>query len=257
MCGTHENNTDTIIIAHANEQGISLISLPRDLFYRGRKINRVFQDYGLNQFTKEIAEITGLKITKYISIDMYAFIDAVNILGGIDVTLDSDLIDPSYKIKEKGIWTTLCYKKGTHHLSGLGALRVARSRHYSPVFDRDKRQQKIIAAVKVKLSKLSVTDVSKFYNLIQTLLKYVNTNFNTFELGNLFLKYKDKNVKGQHVINTSNILYQTYSGILYLKENEKEKQFEEGFNKGAWIVLPKGNDWNVVKWYIRKIVKSD
>ncbi len=187
---------------------------------------------------------------------MYAFIDAINILGGIDVTLSSDLIDPSYKIKENGEWSTLYYKKGTHHLDGLGALRVARSRHYSPVFDRDKRQQKIITAVKEKLSRLSIADTAKFYRFIQSLLKYVDTNFNTFELVDLILKYKNKEIKSRHVINTSNVLYQTYSGIYYLKEDEKEMQFEEGFDKGAWIVLPRRNDWNVLRWYIRKIIQS-
>ena len=68
-----------------------------------------------------MTEVTGLKIDYYLSVDMYAFIDVVNALGGIDVTLDSEVRDPTYKIvRENGSEGTLYYPPGTYHLNGCG-----------------------------------------------------------------------------------------------------------------------------------------
>jgi len=234
---------------------ISLISLPRDLYYKGKKINDIFKSFGSDYLTHEISAITGLNIEKYIIIDMYAFIDAINILGGIDVTLDEDLIDPTYKVRDKGVWGTLHYKKGTYHVNGIEALRIARARHYTPLFSRDNRQQKIILSLKDKLESLEITDMSKIYDLVQVLMNYIDTNFTPFELVNAFLKYRSFSTINQNVLSTSNILYQTYSNLYLLEDSEIV--IDETFNKGAWILLPKENNWGLIRWYVRNIILGE
>jgi polyisoprenyl-teichoic acid--peptidoglycan teichoic acid transferase len=230
-----------------------MFSLPRDLFYHGRRINMVYSYWGKDQFLKEISDISGLSIKKYIHVDMFAFIDVINIIGGIDVTLDSDLIDPTYKIKENGEWTTLCYRKGTYQMNGLAALRVARSRNFSSDFDRAKRQQKVLLAVRDKFKTLGVGNLDKVYAIISTLMKYIQTNFTPLEMISYFGKFKNFTVSDQHTIDTSNVLYSTYSNIYLLKKEDIPQN--EDFDKGAWIVLPKDNDWNVIKWYVREMIK--
>ncbi len=253
IVGAHENMTDALIIAHADgtQNRITLFSLPRDLYYKGKKINSIYADFGPHVFLKELSEITGLAISHYIIIDMFAFIDAVNILGGIDVTLEEPLIDPSYKIKEDGTWGTLYFREGTHHLNGIQALRVARSRNYSSDFSRAKRQQLILKGVKKRFEELGLQDLQKLFGLFRVLVKYVSTNLNPIELVSFFLQYKNTQIHAENVIDTSNVLYATYSNIYYLGE---EVEITEDFNKGAYILLPVDNNWNIIRWYIRKLI---
>jgi LCP family protein required for cell wall assembly len=243
-----------MIIIHVDnsKKKATMFSLPRDLFYHGRRINAVFSYWGRDQFLKELSQITGLAIRKYIFVDMFAFIDVINIIGGVDVSLDTDLIDPTYKIKENGEWSTLYYPKGSYHLNGLAALRVARSRNYSSDFDRAKRQQKIIIAVRDKFKTLGVGNRDTVYAIISSLMKYVQTNFTPLEMAGYFGKFKDYAVSDQHTIDTSNVLYSTYSNIYLLKPEDIPQ--DEDFDKGAWIALPKDNDWNVIKWYVREMI---
>ena len=71
------------------------------------KINSIYRNYGPSRLMSDLSSITGLNISKYIAIDMYAFIDMVNILGGVTVKLNEPLIDPTYKVRENGRWSTL------------------------------------------------------------------------------------------------------------------------------------------------------
>jgi anionic cell wall polymer biosynthesis LytR-Cps2A-Psr (LCP) family protein len=201
---------------------------------------------------KELQEITGLKIEKYIHIDMFAFIEVVNIIGGIDIVLERDLIDPTYKIKEYGKWETLCYRKGTYHLDGIQTLRVARSRNFTSDFDRSRRQQKILLAIRDKFKELSIFNLDKIYQLISTLLKYVKTNLTPFEMAYYFNTFNNYRINSQNTLDSSNVLYSTYSNI-YLLGNDNS-DIDENFIKGAWILMPVNNDWNCIKWYISELI---
>jgi LCP family protein required for cell wall assembly len=254
LCGSNESNTDSIMVVHADgrRKKVIIVSIPRDLFYHGRKFNMVYPYWGTDQFLKELRAITGLDIEKYIHIDMFAFIDVINIIGGIDIVLDDDLIDPSYKVKENGEWSTLCYPKGRYHFNGLQALRVARSRNVSSDFSRSLRQQKIVVGVVDKFRGLSVANLDTVYGIAATLLKYVQTNLSLVEIISYFNRFKDFTTVEQHTLDINNVLYTTYSNIYLLKEDEIPQ--DENFDKGAWILLPKNNDWNVIKWYIRQLI---
>ncbi len=256
LIGSHEKNADTIILANFNSSTdtIKLISIPRDLFYQNRKINDYYRTGGGELFTEIISEITGVEISGYIGVDMYAFIDIINILGGIDIELASDLADPTYKIRDNGVWTTLYYSKGKHHLNGLEALRIARSRHTSSDFGRSDRQQLILKGVKDKLNELNVTEMNKVYSIFKTLDEYLDTNIPSMEMISIFLKYKNAEIEKKDGLSVFNVLYNTYSNIHSLKD--KSLQYEEGFNRGAWILLPRNDDWNVIKWYINGLLNE-
>ncbi len=256
LIGSHEKNADTIILANLNKSKnrILLFSIPRDLYYKNRKINDYYRTYGGGKFSEIVSDITGLKIAGYIGIDMYAFIDVINILGGIDVDLKSDLTDPTYKVRDSGIWTTLHYSKGFHHFNGIEALRIARSRHTSSDFGRSDRQQLILQGVKDTLNSLNLTDMNKVYSIFKTIDEYLDTNLSPMEMISLFLTYRNAELEKKDGLSTFNVLYNTYSNIYALKD--KSKQYDSGFYRGAWILLPKDNNWNVIKWYINKILKE-
>ena len=231
-----------------------MIGVPRDLYYKGIKINALNSIYGTERLIKELSEITGLKINKYIVIDMFALAEAINILGGIDVTLEEDLIDPTYKIKENGQWATLYYKKGSYHLNGVQALRVARSRNFTSDFDRARRQQTVLEAMLEKFKEIGVGSLDKIYELTRTLITYVDTNLTPFELANYFNRFKDFSIHSRNVLDTENILYFTWSNLYLLKD--PEKVVDKNFDRGAFILLPVENDWNVIRWYVRELIEG-
>jgi len=257
LVGTHERNTDTMILIHADKTSgkAFMIGIPRDLYWKGRKINSIYQYFGPQQFKKELSEITGLNISNYIIVDMYAFIDIINILGGIEVSLEEDLIDPTYRTRENGEWSTLNYPRGTYNLNGIEALRIARSRHGSNDFDRSQRQQLIIEAFLNRFLEFNVTDVDKVYGLIQALYEYVDTDFSLFDMMSIYNNYGKSSLAGKHVLSFDNILYDTYSNIYLLEDQDVELPAD--YNKGAWILLPEGNDWNNIRWYIRQIINGE
>ncbi len=92
----NQRNTDTLIVAslNLNLNKATLISLPRDLFYKRTKINSIYRRFGADTLKNTVSEITGLRIDKYVMVDMYAFAELVNVLGGIDVELTEPLVDP-------------------------------------------------------------------------------------------------------------------------------------------------------------------
>lgn len=256
LCGTHEKNADTIMIARMAEgRIIRLLSIPRDIYYHGRKLNTHYRTYGMERLKDILGELTGLEFDGYISVDMYAFIDVINLLKGIEVTLEEALIDPTYRVRENGEWTTLYYPAGTHLLSGIEALRVVRSRHTSDDFDRSYRQQIVLKALLERLNKVHAGKLKEIYDLFQILYRYVETDLSAYDLVQYYLRYHEAAVEPGKSVSTDNILYTTYSNLYYAGLSEDE--VNEDFYKGAWILLPKDDNWQLIESFVRAELYGD
>jgi LCP family protein required for cell wall assembly len=251
LCGTHERNADTIIIARMSEgKTIRLLSVPRDIYYKGSKLNTHYRAHGMERLKNILGELTGLDFDGYISVDMYAFIDVINLLKGIEVTLEEPLIDPSYRVRVNGEWSTLYYPTGTHHLSGIEALRVVRSRHTSDDFDRSYRQQMVLKALLQRLNRVHAGKLKEIYDLFQILYRYVETDLTAYDMVQYYLGYHDATVEARKSVSTDNVLYTTYSNLYYTGLTEEE--VDEDFHKGAWILLPKDGEWSLIKSFVRE-----
>lgn len=110
--GTHDgpNLTDTIMIASYNlkTDQINLISIPRDLWLPSlqSKANAVYQislsqNSGLGLPKTVMGNILGLTIHYALRIDFNGFIQAVDILDGLDVEVDRTFDDYNYPIAGK------------------------------------------------------------------------------------------------------------------------------------------------------------
>lgn len=240
ILGTHGTLTDTIMVASVNEElkTVSLISVPRDLFVDGRKINEHYGLYGIDQLKEAVSEVTGLSIDKYAVIDLQAFIDIVDAIGGIDVYVDKAIYDSSYP-NGNGGYTVFSLGAGQQHLDGSTALKYARSRHSTSDFDRASRQQKVIVAVKEKLAGMDFSDqASDALAIFESISGNLDTDIGLFEGIGYYGSYKDYTLETGNVLTTSNYLYSTYNTY------------------GQYILLPNSGDYGEIREWVSGIVKK-
>ena len=166
--------TDSIMLVSIDQDknNAYMISLPRDLYVKykcpalGRtsgKLNEVFycaytknkdEKAGAQALMSKVSEILGLNVHYYMHADCTALVQSVNAVGGVDVKIEST--------DRRGIYdsgTKLRFANGEiAHLDGEKALALARARNHNPGdyglagsnYDREKNQQKILAALQQK-----------------------------------------------------------------------------------------------------------
>jgi polyisoprenyl-teichoic acid--peptidoglycan teichoic acid transferase len=266
IIGANGGLTDTIIYAHVDvaKQQVTLISIPRDLYINNRKINAIYHSFGMNELMRQLTSITGYKIDKYIFIDMYAFVDVIDAIGGVDITLDKTVVDPTYKVYDDGKWGTLYYPPGTYHFNGRQALRLARTRHTTSDFERAKRQHLVLDSLRKKALSLQVGDADKILKIAQIVLANTQTDITPQEAIMYFFRFRNFDVRKDNVLSTANILESynkndelqktMFSECNLMEEGEdKTKCLEEAnkMDKGEYLLKPEGDNWNLIKWFFR------
>ncbi len=185
--------TDTImllIIDHDTDQ-VAIVSFPRDLFvyhpwYGKRKINVL--DFlgeehqypgGGFQVMKEAFEYNfGIPVHHVVRAHRGAFVEFVDAIGGIDITLDCDLWEISPK--DDGGYNVLYLPAGAHRLDGETALEYATFRYRTNDWGRARRQQAVLAAVKTQAAQLGlITKAPEIWGIIQ---RNVSTDLSFLDL---------------------------------------------------------------------------
>lgn len=201
-----KNLTDTIMIASINlkTNQVALLSLPRDFFVTvpgsdwQTKINAVYQS-GLNDDPDDpskaiqplldtVKKITSLDLQYYAVMDFDGFQQAIDAIGGINVSNERDIYDARYPGPNYS-YETFELKKGFQHLDGDLALKYARERHDDPEgdFGRAKRQQQVIQAAKNKIfSAGTMFDIVAINKLFDALADNIQTNISPKELDVFF-----------------------------------------------------------------------
>lgn len=217
----------------------------------------------MDELKRTLSFITGYQIDQYILVDMYAFIEVVDMIGGVDVHLDQPVIDPTYKTFDGGKWGTLYYRAGDHHLSGKQALRLARSRHTSSDFARSERQHLILQAVKDKAKTLGLADAGSLKTLGESILAKTETDISIADAISYFFRYQNYEINGGHVMSSGNVLASKYTGEVDGKPAETCTTNEEGEetckqkDKGAYILVPRNGSWNTTRWFFHQIIEGD
>ena len=237
------NLTDTIMLATLDTKlnQVTLTSIPRDLWVpdlenTNKKINTAYA-YGENKkagggliLAKAIAgKVLNQKVDYAVRIDFDGFVKAVDLIGGIDVSVERVLDDYEYPIEGKeedpcdhpeeeleGIATVssqleafpcryrhVHFDKGEQQMDGKTALTFVRSRHAEGEegsdFARSKRQEKIIQAFKDKLfSFQTIINPAKIISLYDILKDSIDTDIKKGEFDDfirLSRKMKDASLK--------------------------------------------------------------
>lgn len=190
-----ENLTDTMIVASLDHESntVSMISLPRDFYVEnaevgwGTRINSIYEYvidetedpiYAMSQLQGEIENVFNIDLHYYAKIDFQGFTDIVDALGGITVTVQSPIIDEAYPAPDGAnyLYEPFYLDAGVQELDGETALKYVRSRHNTSDFDRARRQQEVIAAIKDKATSLGfLTSPGK----IRDMYSAISSNFET------------------------------------------------------------------------------
>lgn len=239
ILGNNGAHTDTIMVAsvYESEKKITLFSIPRDLYVNGRRINEYYHYYGVEQMKKMVGAVTGLAIDNYIQVDLQAFIDTVDAVGGIDVYVDEAITDYYYP-NATGGYETYSIEVGHYHMDGGTALQYARSRKSTSDFDRAERQQKILNALRTKLLQMdTIMDMKTLTSLMKTALENVNTDLEIFDIVSYYYDYGNYDLHTGFVLSNGNYLYSTVSKT-----------------SGAYMLLPNGGNFEEIKNVISELV---
>ena len=248
--------TDTILVASFDKESkkTAMISIPRDLYIdilvtakndkqveiRG-KANEIYErglanGGGIDLAERVISKITGVYVDKTVVFDFNAFKEIVDTLGGIDIYLTKSF-------KESTQWGyEFSLPAGDNHLDGERALYYVRSRFSTSDFDRARRQQEVIVAIKNKMLSLGfLTNPLKINSLLSDLKGNIRTDFQIWDIDDIFTLAKSFNLKQpvkNYVISTDNLVYETHAA------------------NGEYILLPKEVNYVGIKDLFKNILAN-
>ena len=120
----------------------------------------------------------GMKADHYVAVNMNVFVDVVDALGGLDITLP-EAVDgrTSYDRSQR-----LVFPAGPQHLSGEQALTLARIRNLS-VFQRAGYQNLVMCALEEKIE--SPETITKVPEIISSFTKNIQTDLTPQQVSQL------------------------------------------------------------------------
>lgn len=235
---------------------IGMISIPRDLYveiwdlWDKAKINSAYSYNGLDCSKKTISLMSGLYIDYGISVNFKAFEKIVDELGGVSVYLDKPFEESfqwtgegweesEYWFKKKVSTSTeeehwvFHVPAGENTFDGKTALYYVRSRFSTNDFDRMRRQQQVLLALKKKIFSLGIiANPIKVYNLLDIVGENVRTDMG---LGNI--KEMIGLIGDLDTDNIETLVFDTSpQGLLY-----------QTFVNNEYVLLPIGDNFDKIQ----------
>ena len=186
--------SDTMIVITVDPRSMTAgaLSIPRDLYveipgYGEQRVNMAHflgdaYDYpggGPALVMKTIEYNLGMPVHYYIRINFQGFREVINYLGGVTIDVEEEIWDYRYPDGQYG-YTTVHIPAGTQQMDGRTALQYARTRHSGTDFDRLRRQQQVIMAIRQKALRLDL--IPKIPALANTMGQMVSTNLQLGEV---------------------------------------------------------------------------
>ena len=157
LCGTDQEGTrtDTMMLLYLNaqEQAVTLVSLPRDTLTHTASGNdaKLNSAYGRNNGGEEgmealldyVADIIGYRPDGYMLITLDAFVDIVDLMGGVEFDVPMDMF---YEDSSQDLFIDL--KEGKQTLDGYAAMGLVRFRkgYYDQDLGRVDVQRQFLSA---------------------------------------------------------------------------------------------------------------
>lgn len=196
MNGNYDTgNADTIIIARIDNKtkAVKLVSVYRDTYLQVTQdgtYSKVNSAYARNKsgalgMMETLNRNLDLDINRYVSVDWYALVKTINLLGGLDVEMtDKEAAAVNKYVngvqKATGYTTTARAVAGSNHIDGVQAVSYARIRKgVGDDFKRTERQREII---KKMLAKMKTAGIGTLTKIMDEVFPDISTNFSYAEL---------------------------------------------------------------------------
>ncbi len=196
---------DSIMVASFDtvNNRVALISVPRDLWVKipdtdqNGKLNSVYAHWesggkgqGIPEMEKMMQTITGLKIDHAIAINYDGFKQLIDAVGGVDVKLSRSFAETKQFVEGNECGGEFFLPAGYNHLNGDKALCYSRARETTNDFDRSKRQQIVLKALKEKMISIgTLADFGKVNNILDIIGANVKTDLNPEEMKGFYNQY--------------------------------------------------------------------
>ena len=191
--------TDTLMLAHVNTENgtIDLVSIPRDTRVDvswGGKINSVFAMTGgrIERLMEEVEKLVGFMPDFYVVLDMQAFVELVDALGGVylEVPFRMQYSDP---YDDPPLHIDL--EAGYQQLTGDQAMQFVRYRTFDGDIGRMQRQQQFLQAVAAQ--SLRVRNIPRIPSFTGIFTDHVETDLplsGMTYLGQRMMRMDDENI---------------------------------------------------------------
>jgi LCP family protein required for cell wall assembly len=193
--------TDTMIVLTIDPENntAGILSIPRDLWvtipgYAENRINTAHYTGDLEKYPgggpalaiKTVQRNLGIPIHYYVRVNFSGFIEAIDTIGGVDIYVEKEIDDPLYPDNAFG-YDPLYIPAGLQNMDGELALKYARTRHGGSDFDRLRRQQQVIMAVRDKVLRFEMLPqlLPRLPELLKTVGDSVQTDLQLDEMLNL------------------------------------------------------------------------
>ncbi|MGH3104228.1 MAG: LCP family protein [Gaiellaceae bacterium] len=206
--------SDSILLVRTDPRRgrIAYLSIPRDLRVDvpglgPSKVNAAFQVGGPALAVQTIKAFTGLPINHIAIVDFGSFVELVDALGGIEVTVPAPIVSnpfdcPRATEAECARWAGWRFGKGRQHMNGRRALVYSRIRRnkLDPAesdITRGERQQQVLEAITAKLT--SPRTAARLPFIGDELLKPLATDLGTWQFVQLgWRKFRSSNERALH-----------------------------------------------------------
>ena len=185
-------NSDTIMVCSINQKTgeIRLVSVYRDTYLDVNegsysKANSAYAGGGPERAINMLNKNLDLDITDFATVDFSAVIEAVDLLGGIDIELTDEEVKwlNAYLVETSQV-TGVSYENvqssGMQHLSGIQAMAYCRIR-YTEGWDykRTERQRLVLEKIFEGAKSQGVTTLA---SMIGTMMPYIKTSLSNTEI---------------------------------------------------------------------------
>ncbi len=248
------NLSDTIIVLSIDpkNKNAAMLSIPRDLYvntgYGYGKVNTVYAYGEMNKYSsgggalakKQIGEILDLPIHYYARLDFEGFRKMVDEVGGVTINVEKSIADYTYPDENMQGYEPFFISKGVHHMNGILALKYARSRHTTSDFDRARRQQQVLSAVREKALKIGfISNPKKISDVLDILGDHLRTDIQLWEMERLYEIVKELNT--DTIVNK--VIDNSKTGLLVAKHD----------SKAGYILVPRTGDFSEIRNFAHSI----
>lgn len=200
------SDVEMLCSIHRKTGEIRLLSVFRDTYLRidqkedFDKINEAYFLGGPEQAIKALEDNLDLQIDDYATFNWKAVVDAINVLGGVDI----DITDKEFAyinsfitetVNSTGVGSYQLEHSGMNHLDGVQAVAYARLRLMDTDFNRTERQRKLLGQA---MEKAKNSDLKTLTTLIGTVYPQTKTSIGVDNLAGMA-----KNAKKYYISQTS------------------------------------------------------